>query len=291
MNEIITAVFLVLVTAMLVLVMALIIMNLYEIFEEPDVQKRMRRLRKSSQPRVTVLLYARDNEETIQASLGSLVQSNYHNYDVIVVNDRSQDSTARLVRKFIKAHPKVPITLVNRQKRQTAKATLQAGYKKSKQGEVVISLRSGIDLSPDFIKRAVATKGDKERITIRLNDPVSTSTLSGITRTLNNLLWLQTKHVSVSNPNNITPTKLEVRLDVLTVLLFLGILCVSILTQETIIIWYSWIIVTSYLFAVIWLNSEGLRTKIKLSFSAISALFLLPVSSLLKGISQFRTRN
>lgn len=290
MSEILMTIFLVLVTAMLVLVMVLIIMNLYEIFEEPAIQKRMRALRVTSQPWVTVLLYARDNETTIQDSLASIIRTNYTRYDIVVVNDRSKDHTAMRVKDFIKKHPKASIVLVNRRKRDTAKVALEAGYKKSKHGEVVISLRCGVAMQPDFLKRAVATKAGNELVTFRINTPSKTTSLTDIIQAFHKFIWLQPRNVIVSDADNITPTKLEVRLDILTVVLFLIIICVSILTQETIIIWYSWVIVTSYLFAVIWLNNEGLITKMKLSFSAVSALFLLPISSLLQGISQFRSR-
>ncbi len=283
-------VFLGVILAMLVLVMVLIFMNLYEIFEEPAIEKRMQQLRKPVQPWITVLLYARDNEATIEAALNALVKNKYYNYDIVVVNDRSKDRTLERINSFLEGRSKIPITVVNRRKKDTAQSALDAGYRKSKHGKIVISLRATTIVSPGFIKRAVAVKNTHQQVTLRLRESSSTTTLGGIANTLSNFLWLQTNKAIVSDPKNITLTKLEVRPDFIAVLLLIGIVSVSILTKEAIIIWYSWIIVTSYLVAVIWLNSEGLNTKLKLSFSAVSALFLLPVSSCIQAISQSRSR-
>lgn len=291
MSEMLMTVFLCLAIAMLVFIMVLICINLYEIFEEPIIQRRMRQLRKSSQPWVTVLVYARDNEATIEASLNALVKSSYYNYDIVVVNDRSKDKTLQQTQEFIDSHSQFPISVITRHKVATAKSALLAGYKKSRKGEVVISLRAGTNVPKECIKRAVATKADKESAILRIQDSPSTTSISGIVQSLNNLLWLHSHTILVTDPKHIAPVKLEVSLELTSILVLVGIIIVSILTNEAIIIFYSWLIITSYLFAGIWLNSEGLMTKVKLSFSALSALFLLPVSSLIQGVSQFRTRN
>lgn len=275
---------------MLVLVMVIICINLYEIFEEPAIQKRMRQLRKPVQPWVTVLLYTRDNQATIKGSLKALVKNNYQNYDIVVVNDRSKDDTLEKVKEFTSTHPKSLIVLVNRRKRNTAKAALEAGYRKSKHGKIIISLRADTIVKADFIKRAVATKDAHEYVTLRLQNTSSASTLGEIIYSLSNIVWLHSKKATVSDSKHILPVQLEVRPDFIAVLLFIGLISVSIITNETIIIWYGWIIVTSYLLAGIWLHPEGLITKIKLSFSAVSALFLLPVSSFIQAVSQFHSR-
>lgn len=276
--------------AMLVVVMVLICMNLYEIFEEPTIQKRIRSLRTSSQPWVTVLVYARNNEDTIKASLKAVAKSNYVGFDVVVINDRSTDNTLKRIRECDADVRTVQMTVLNRRKRISLEKTLVAGYHKSKRGEVVVTLRSGTNVPRDFLKRAVATKGSNTKVTIRLQSISNTDSLTGSIESLNKLAWHQSKKVVVSDAKNISIEKLAVRLDILSIILFLSIISVSIITQEAHIIWLGWVVVTSYVFALIWLNSEVLSTKIKLSFSAFSALFLLPVSSIIMVISQFRSR-
>ena len=50
---------------------------------------------------VTVLIPARNEEENIGQVLSSLREQTYINYDVIVLNDRSEDDTAMIVNQFL----------------------------------------------------------------------------------------------------------------------------------------------------------------------------------------------
>jgi len=58
----------------------------------------------SGNPRVSIIVPARNEEETIEQALCSLLALQYDNYEVIAVNDRSTDSTGAIMRKLEKAH-------------------------------------------------------------------------------------------------------------------------------------------------------------------------------------------
>jgi cellulose synthase/poly-beta-1,6-N-acetylglucosamine synthase-like glycosyltransferase len=53
-------------------------------------------------PRVSIIVPARNEEETIEASLNSLLALDYDNYEVIAVNDRSTDSTGKIMEEVEK---------------------------------------------------------------------------------------------------------------------------------------------------------------------------------------------
>ena len=290
MEEQLVLAFLAVALVMLSLLLVFICRELYFIFEEPHIQKRMRSLVKNKQPSVTVLLYARNHETTIESSLKAILRNKYQNFDIVVVNDRSKDSTAQCVKLYIKNNPNSAVRLVNSYKAKTAKQVLQTAYKKSNRGEVVISLRATTIVPSDFIKRAVATHFQKEYTMLRVSEPVSTNSLTEIIKALNNLIWHRSKQVAVSNAQNIMPIKLEVNPEIIGLVVLIFIISVSIITNLSIIIWFSWLIITAYIFGVIWVTQQSVKSKSKLSFSAISALFLLPVSSLLQGYSQLRSR-
>src|SRR5580700_5081821 len=48
-------------------------------------------------PRVSIIVPARNEEETIERALRSLLALDYDNYEVIAVNDRSTDSTGEIM--------------------------------------------------------------------------------------------------------------------------------------------------------------------------------------------------
>jgi len=263
MSELLGIVFLCIALGVLIYILTLLISHLYQIFEEPNVQKKMRKLRKPVQPWVTVLLYSQGKEEDEKASLKALLQSYYHNFDIVVVKDYSKN----------------------------VKVALKKAYKNSQKGEVVISLQAGVIVPPSFIKRAVVLKGERQSFDLRVNEPVLSHSLSGIIQTLDTLFWRRGYRARVSNVNTIFALKKFHSLNIFSILLFVAIMVVGVAVNDSIVVWYSWLIATCYLFAVIWLREEKVKVKLQLSFSALSAIFLMPVASFVVRLSQFRTRN
>src|ERR1700692_1660581 len=51
-------------------------------------------------PRVSIIVPARDEEEMIEQALNTLLALDYDNYEVIAVNDRSTDSTGEIMEKI-----------------------------------------------------------------------------------------------------------------------------------------------------------------------------------------------
>jgi glycosyltransferase involved in cell wall biosynthesis len=57
-------------------------------------------------PRVSIIVPARNEEETIEQALNTLLALDYDNYEVIAVNDRSTDSTGEILKRVEnKSHP------------------------------------------------------------------------------------------------------------------------------------------------------------------------------------------
>src|SRR6266513_700940 len=61
----------------------------------------------SACPRVSILFAARDEEEKLPAALATLMGIDYPDLEVIAVDDRSQDSTGRILDEFAAAHPRL----------------------------------------------------------------------------------------------------------------------------------------------------------------------------------------
>lgn len=58
----------------------------------------------SGNPRVSIIVPARNEEETIEKALSSLLSLDYDNYEVIAVNDRSTDQTGEIMEKIAHLH-------------------------------------------------------------------------------------------------------------------------------------------------------------------------------------------
>src|SRR6202171_4848375 len=55
-------------------------------------------------PRISLIFAARDEEEKLPAAIATLANIDYPRLEIIAVNDRSQDSTGRILNEFARRH-------------------------------------------------------------------------------------------------------------------------------------------------------------------------------------------
>jgi len=65
----------------------------------PDIARPEWNLHPSPAPRVSIIVPARNEAETIESCLSSLLALDYQNYEVLAVNDRSTDATGELMER------------------------------------------------------------------------------------------------------------------------------------------------------------------------------------------------
>ena len=58
-------------------------------------------------PKVSVILPARNEEKFIEKCLDSLVEQDYDNYEIIAINDSSNDATGDIIKKYSEKFPKI----------------------------------------------------------------------------------------------------------------------------------------------------------------------------------------
>jgi len=58
-------------------------------------------------PKVSIILPARNEEKFIEKCLDSLIKQDYDNYEIITINDSSEDSTGDIIKKYSEKFPKV----------------------------------------------------------------------------------------------------------------------------------------------------------------------------------------
>src|SRR5215469_17796067 len=82
-------------------------------------------VRPEGNPRVSIIVPARNEEETIAQALETLLALDYDNYEIIAVNDRSTDRTGEIIERVVNsfspdhsdAHPSShPIRVVHHRK-------------------------------------------------------------------------------------------------------------------------------------------------------------------------------
>ncbi|MES5100711.1 glycosyltransferase family 2 protein [Agrobacterium sp. BA1120] len=68
-----------------------------------------------SPPKVSVIIATRNNEKTIECAIKSLVNQDYRNIEMIIVDDASDDGSLQIIRSFAKTDERIKI-LTNKQR-------------------------------------------------------------------------------------------------------------------------------------------------------------------------------
>lgn len=143
--------------------------NFYDVWQF----RRRHRLKasgyKGSDKLVSVLIPAHNEEKVIVRCLDSVCSSTHRNIQVIVVDDASVDSTARLVKDYILRHPDTDISFVRRRKNVGKGGALNYVLRRKAQGELVMTLDSDSILDKTTIANAVAYFEDPSIVGVAAN--------------------------------------------------------------------------------------------------------------------------
>ena len=64
-------------------------------------------VRSNQKPKISIILPARNEEEFIEKCLVSLLEQDYENYEIIAIDDRSEDKTGQIIHNFAKKDSRV----------------------------------------------------------------------------------------------------------------------------------------------------------------------------------------
>jgi glycosyltransferase involved in cell wall biosynthesis len=108
-------------------------------------------------PSISILFAARDEQEKLPAALATLMEIDYPNLEVIAVDDRSNDSTGRILNEFSAAHPRLRVVHVTQLPAGWLGKphALQKAYEASK-SEWLLFTDADVRFQPDALRRAVS---------------------------------------------------------------------------------------------------------------------------------------
>ena len=108
-------------------------------------------------PRISILFTARDEEEKLPAALATLAQIDYPDFEVVAVDDRSQDATREILNAFATAHPRFRVVYVDRlpQGWLGKPHGLQKAYEASL-GEWLLFTDADVRFKPDVLRRTIS---------------------------------------------------------------------------------------------------------------------------------------
>lgn len=121
----------------------LIGMSLYDLLEANKQRERAKHpniKRFRLKPLISIIIPAHNQASTIERCLQSIVKNSYRKFEIIIVDDASNDDTKIIVNKFIKSNPSRNIRLLSKRKRAGRGAAINYGFKKWAKGELIMAL-------------------------------------------------------------------------------------------------------------------------------------------------------
>jgi glycosyltransferase involved in cell wall biosynthesis len=120
-------------------------------------------LRDAECPTVSILVAARDEAAGLARSLPTLLAQDYPHYEVIVVDDRSSDSTPRILEEFARLHKNLRvIPLTELPPGWLGKSHALATAHAHATGDWLIFTDADVRFAPDLVRRALASAKRKD---------------------------------------------------------------------------------------------------------------------------------
>jgi glycosyltransferase involved in cell wall biosynthesis len=108
-------------------------------------------------PGISIIFAARDEEEKLPRALATLMEIDYPNLEVVAVDDRSRDSTGRILDKFAAVYSHLRVVHITQLPAGWLGKphALQKGYEASR-GEWLLFTDADVRFQPDALRRAVS---------------------------------------------------------------------------------------------------------------------------------------
>lgn len=122
--------------------------------------------KKDTQEPVSVIICARNEEENLEKNLPSILTQNYPDYEVIVVNDCSEDETEFVLERFQKKYKHLKTTTIKQDEKfyHSKKLALTIGIKAAKNEFLLLTDADCIATSNKWIEKMQANFTDKTEI-------------------------------------------------------------------------------------------------------------------------------
>ncbi len=145
------------------LILSLIIQLGFYLIPYTAILRRVRNIKKGNvahtveQPPVSVIICARNEGENLQRFLPLVLEQNYNNYEVIIVNDGSNDDTEKIIKNLQKNYHNLYITNIPQETRIIShkKLAITVGVKAAKNEILLFTDADCRPLTPNWITTMV----------------------------------------------------------------------------------------------------------------------------------------
>lgn len=167
-------------------------MIVYTIYLQLATLHKKRKLKKNPQvinenykPFVTVMIPAHNEESVITKTVQNILEMDYENFEVIVIDDRSEDNTANVITKLENTYDKV-IALVRDMDAFPGKSAVLNDAMKLAKGEAILVFDADARVKPDFLSQLVPNLEPEDVGAVQARKVIINKDYNFLTRCQNN---------------------------------------------------------------------------------------------------------
>jgi len=168
------------------------LMTIYAIFSTLAYKYKKRQLKKHPEiinteykPFISVLIPGHNEESVISNTVENILQLDYENFEIIVIDDRSTDNTAVVVSELEKKHDKVKALIRPADAFPGKSAVLNDALKYAK-GEAILVFDADATVEPDFLNKLVPMLEPKDVGAVQARKVIRNKDYNILTRCQNN---------------------------------------------------------------------------------------------------------
>lgn len=136
-------------------------------------------------PHVTVLIPAHNEESVISNTVENILSMDYENFDIIVIDDRSSDNTASVIKDLEQRHEKVTALIRPKDAYPGKSAVLNDAFKIAK-GEAILVFDADATVEPDFLKILIPKLEPRDVGAVQARKVIRNKDVNILTRCQNN---------------------------------------------------------------------------------------------------------
>lgn len=160
-------------------------MNLSYKLQKRKMQKYPQVINENYKPFVTVMIPAHNEETVIANTVENILNMNYENFEVIVIDDRSSDNTASVIKDLENKYDKVTALIRTADAFPGKSAVLNDAFKIAK-GEAVLVFDADATVEPDFLSKLVPHLEPKDVGAVQARKVIRNKNENILTRCQNN---------------------------------------------------------------------------------------------------------
>ncbi|MBR6301330.1 glycosyltransferase family 2 protein, partial [bacterium] len=178
-------------------------MATYAIFSTIATRIKQRKILKSPPPKnenykpfVSIMIPAHNEESVIATTVETVLNLDYPNFEIIVIDDRSSDNTASVLKDLEKKYPQKVIAFIRPKDAFPGKSAVLNDALKFAKGDAILVFDADATMAPDFLTNLVYELEPKDVGAVQARKIVRNKDVNLLTRCQNNEMTMDT-HLQV----------------------------------------------------------------------------------------------